>query len=135
MVITLSENVLFAPNQIVLLPEARSRLDRVVDVLFAVRDRDITIKGHTDSAGSDSDNLSLSQGRANAVRDYLVRRGCEANRIKAYGLGEGQPIADNASAEGRADNRRVEIIIESETYTFNQWEGEHSSPLQKGSTL
>jgi len=120
MVITLSERVLFASNEAILLPEAQSRLDRVVDVLFAVSDRDITIEGHTDSVGSDSDNLSLSQGRADAVRNYLVRRGCQANRIEAHGLGEGHPIADNMSAEGRADNRRVEIIIESESYTFNR---------------
>lgn len=112
MVITLSGSVLFASNQATLLPEARSRLDQVADVLLTTRERNLTIEGHTDSQGSDSHNLYLSQRRADAVRNYLVQRDYQPDRIQAHGLGEGHPIADNASAEGRANNRRVEIIIE-----------------------
>jgi outer membrane protein OmpA-like peptidoglycan-associated protein len=112
MVITLSGSVLFASNQATLLPEARTRLDQVADVLLTTRERNITVEGHTDSQGSDSHNMDLSQRRADAVRSYLIQRGYEADRIKAHGLGEGQPIADNASVEGRANNRRVEIVIE-----------------------
>jgi Outer membrane protein and related peptidoglycan-associated (lipo)proteins len=112
MVITLSGSVLFASNQATLLPSARSRLEQVADVLLTTRERNITIEGHTDSQGSDSYNLDLSQRRADAVRNYFVERGYQADRIKAHGLGKGHPIADNASAEGRANNRRVEIIIE-----------------------
>jgi len=111
MVITLSGSVLFASNQAVLLPEARTRLDQVADVLLTTRERDITIEGHTDSQGGDALNMDLSQRRAEAVRDYLVGRGYQADRIKAHGLGKGNPIADNASPEGRANNRRVEIVI------------------------
>ena len=116
MVITLSGSVLFASNQATLLPEARSRLDQVSDVLLTTRERNLSIEGHTDSQGSNSSNLDLSQRRADAVRDYLVQRGYQADRIKSRGLGEGSPIADNASAEGRANNRRVEIIIERELH-------------------
>jgi outer membrane protein OmpA-like peptidoglycan-associated protein len=112
MVITLSGSVLFASNQATLLPEARTRLDQVADVLLTTRERNITVEGHTDSQGSDSHNMDLSQRRADAVRSYLIQRGYEADRIKANGIGEGQPIANNGNAEGRANNRRVEIVIE-----------------------
>ena len=120
MVITLSGSVLFASNRAILLPEARARLDQVADVLLTTRERNLTIEGHTDSQGSDSYNLALSQRRADAVRDYLVQRGYQADRITAHGLGKGHPIADNASPEGRANNRRVEIVIERESHASNQ---------------
>lgn len=120
MVITLSGSVLFASNQATLLPEAQSRLAQVADVLLTTRERNLVIEGHTDSRGTDSYNLDLSQRRADAVRNYLVQRNYEADRIQAHGLGKGHPIADNASAEGRANNRRVEIIIEREVRTSSQ---------------
>jgi outer membrane protein OmpA-like peptidoglycan-associated protein len=118
-VITLSGSVLFASNQSVLLPEAQARLNQVADVLLSTRERNITIEGHTDSRGSESNNVTLSQSRANAVRDYLVQRGYEADRIKAIGLGEGRPVANNGNAEGRANNRRVEIIIDRAMHSSN----------------
>lgn len=114
-VITLSGSVLFASNQTALLPAAQSRLDQVAAVLLATRERNVTVEGHTDSQGSDSRNMDLSQRRATAVRDYLVQKGYESDLIKANGLGESRPVADNTSAEGRANNRRVEIIIAPET--------------------
>jgi outer membrane protein OmpA-like peptidoglycan-associated protein len=114
MVITLSGSVLFASNKSELLPDARARLDQVADVLLASRERNVVVEGHTDSQGSETRNTELSQRRADAVRDYLVTRSYEADRIKAMGRGEGQPVADNGNAEGRANNRRVEIIIERE---------------------
>lgn len=118
-VITLSGSVLFASNQTVLLPQAQNKLNEVAEVLLTTRERNITIEGHTDSQGSDSHNMTLSQGRADAVRSYLVSRGYEPDRIKAHGLGEGTPVADNKSAEGRANNRRVEIIIAPEGISSN----------------
>jgi outer membrane protein OmpA-like peptidoglycan-associated protein len=114
MVITLSGSVLFASNQSTLLPEARSRLEQVADVLLTTSERSIIVEGHTDSQGSDAHNLALSQRRADAVRNSLVQRGYQADLIQARGLGEGQPIASNSDANGRANNRRVEIIIERE---------------------
>lgn len=111
-VITLSGSVLFASNQATLLPEARTRLEQVADVLLTTRERNIVIEGHTDSQGSDGHNLDLSQRRAEAVRDSLVQRGYQADLIQARGMGEGHPIANNGNADGRANNRRVEIIIE-----------------------
>jgi outer membrane protein OmpA-like peptidoglycan-associated protein len=119
MVITLSGSVLFASNQATLLPAARERLDQVCDVLLTTRERNLTVEGYTDSRGSDSLNLDLSQRRADAVRDYIVQRGYGADLIKSRGFGKGSPVADNASSEGRANNRRVEIIIERELHASN----------------
>jgi OOP family OmpA-OmpF porin len=67
--------------------------------------------GHTDSIGSDAYNQALSERRANAVKDYLVSKGIEKNRVYTEGKGEKQPIATNATAEGRAKNRRTEIEV------------------------
>ena len=120
LVLTLSGSILFRSGETILLPSAQVKLSQVAEALLAVRARKLIVEGHTDSQGSDSSNLDLSKGRANAVRDYLVQRGYPADRIEAYGLGEGRPIADNASAEGRANNRRVEIIIERESQKSNQ---------------
>lgn len=112
MVITLSGSVLFASNQATLLPEARARLDQVAEILLTTRERNLAVEGHTDSQGADGFNMDLSQRRADAVRSYLVQRGYGADLVKAHGLGEGRPVADNGNAEGRANNRRVEIVIE-----------------------
>jgi len=112
MVITLSGSVLFASNQAILLPEAQQRLNQVAEALLTTKERTLTIEGHTDSKGSDGRNLELSRQRAEAVRDYLVSRGYPADKILANGLGKVRPVADNATADGRANNRRVEIIVE-----------------------
>ena len=119
LVITLSGSVLFASDQATLLPEARTRLDQVEAVLLTTRERNVTVEGHTDSRGTDAHNLDLSQRRADAVRSYLVERGYQGDLVQAHGLGEGRPVADNASAEGRANNRRVEIVISREAHASN----------------
>jgi outer membrane protein OmpA-like peptidoglycan-associated protein len=117
LVVTLSGSVLFRSAQSTLLSSAQVKLDQVANALLAVRARNLIVEGHTDSQGSESYNQGLSQRRADAVRDYLVQKGYPADRIQSRGKGEGSPIADNASAEGRANNRRVEIIIERESRT------------------
>jgi outer membrane protein OmpA-like peptidoglycan-associated protein len=71
----------------------------------------VKVEGHTDSTGSYETNQKLSLARAVTVRDYLVAQGVEASHIGVEGLGPDQPVADNATAEGRARNRRVEIIL------------------------
>ncbi len=119
MVISLSGSVLFASNRAVLLPESRRRLDQVSEVLLTTRERTLIVEGHTDSQGSDARNQELSQARADAVRSHLVGKGYQADRITARGLGEGQPVADNATAEGRANNRRVEIVVAREPHASN----------------
>lgn len=119
MVITLSGSVLFASGQSVLLPAAKDRLNQVSDVLLSTRERAVTVEGFTDSRGSETSNIDLSQRRADAVRSYLVERGYEGDLIQANGLGEAQPVTDNATAEGRANNRRVQIVIARETHSSN----------------
>jgi outer membrane protein OmpA-like peptidoglycan-associated protein len=112
LVITLSGSVLFASNKSELLPAAQNRLNQVADALLEIKERKLTVEGHTDSQGSSANNQELSLKRANAVRSYLISRGYPADLIHAQGIGEDRPIADNTSAEGRANNRRVEIVID-----------------------
>jgi outer membrane protein OmpA-like peptidoglycan-associated protein len=112
LVITLSGSVLFASNKSELLPAAQNRLNQVTDALMATKERKLTVEGHTDSQGSSSYNQELSQRRADAVRSYIVSRGYPSDMIHAQGIGEDRSVADNASAEGRANNRRVEIIMD-----------------------
>jgi outer membrane protein OmpA-like peptidoglycan-associated protein len=111
-VITLSGSILFRTDQSTLLPIARVHLDRVAEALREVGEaQTIVIEGHTDSRASTTYNLELSRARAETVRAHLVSRGVPADRIEAIGQGESDPVASNASAEGRANNRRVEIIV------------------------
>jgi outer membrane protein OmpA-like peptidoglycan-associated protein len=111
-VITLSGSVLFPSGNDQLSPIARQSLDRVATVLTEQpSEKPIRIEGYTDSRGSDAFNQDLSQKRADAVRSYLVTKGLRAERVQAEGRGESSPIASNDTAEGRANNRRVEIVI------------------------
>lgn len=111
-VITLSGSVLFASGKYLLLETAKSKLDQVAEALKAQDDeRRIVVEGHTDSRGRDAVNEPLSRNRAMAVRDYLVERGVSSEKISAVGKGSTSPIVDNDTAENRANNRRVEIII------------------------
>ena len=112
LVITLSGSVLFTSDGAELLPDAQTRLNQVADALLATKERSIVVEGHTDSRGSEAHNLDLSQRRAESVRAYLISRGYQADLITARGIGKGRPIADNSSAEGRANNRRVEIVVQ-----------------------
>lgn len=113
MVITLSGSVLFPTNESTLLPAAMVKLNEVADALIKGNpDSNITIEGHTDSQGQRQYNMDLSQKRAESVKGQLVSRGVAGDRIKTVGVGPDRPIADNKSAEGRANNRRVEIIVE-----------------------
>ncbi len=115
-VITLSGGVLFASGKYVLLNTAMTKLDQVAEALKAQdNDKRMVVEGHTDSQGSDNTNMPLSLNRANAVRGYLVSRGVDENKISAIGMGSNKPITDNKTSENRANNRRVEIIIERES--------------------
>jgi outer membrane protein OmpA-like peptidoglycan-associated protein len=119
-VITIPGNVLFGTGKSTLLPGAQTKLDSVAEALRDQADHDIVIEGHTDAQGSDDTNLRLSQDRAQSVRDYLVGRGVPSNRIRVVGIGESRPIADNSTPEGRAQNRRVEIIVASAASTTDR---------------
>jgi hypothetical protein len=109
--VTLSGSVLFASGAVDLLPAARDRLTAVADVLKQTQ-QPLLIEGHTDSQGPDAFNEDLSYRRAERVREFLISQGVPSDRVDVRGLGEYRPVASNATAEGRANNRRVEIIIE-----------------------
>jgi outer membrane protein OmpA-like peptidoglycan-associated protein len=117
MVITLSGSVLFRTGQATLLPGAETRLNDVAVALVGAKERTVLVEGHTDSRGSSDGNMALSQRRADAVRSYLVLRGYPAEKIVAHGVGQGRPVAENATAEGRANNRRVEIVVQREGHS------------------
>ena len=116
MVITLSGSVLFASAKSDLLPAAQLKLNDVANALIKEDPLSkIVVEGHTDSQGGVPYNQELSQRRAQSVRDYLVSRGIASDRVTAQGFGPSRSIADNNSPEGRANNRRVEIVVQPST--------------------
>jgi len=104
------EGVHFETAQATLLPESQTILDRVAASLAAYPDLKVEVAGYTDSRGSRAVNVRLSQARAQTVVDYLVGKGLAAGRLMAKGYGPDKPIGDNATEEGRARNRRVELL-------------------------
>lgn len=92
--------------------EAMGLLDRAVEILMDNPTTILTVEGHTDDVGSDSANLELSEARARTVVDYLVAGGIDAERLTAIGYGETRPIADNNTADGRSENRRIQFVVE-----------------------
>src|SRR5262249_14219511 len=112
LVITLNGGVLFATGESTLLPIARDRLDEVARALKDNPGGAIVVEGHTDSTGAPSKNDELSRRRAEAGRDYLEGQGVDHEGLRGVGMGSNRPMADNKTAEGRANNRRVEIIVE-----------------------
>ena len=92
--------------------QSTATLDAAAELLTSVADGTLTIEGHTDNQGGEATNQALSQARADAVLDYLVGAGVDAERLSAIGFGETQPIADNTTAEGRQQNRRIEFRVD-----------------------
>jgi len=107
-------DVLFKTGSYELLAGARERLAKVSGIVMAYPGLHLDIEGHTDSVGSDEYNLQLSQKRAQAVRDYLVQQGIPDGAIASRGLGKSTPVATNDTAEGRQQNRRVELVLTGE---------------------
>jgi OOP family OmpA-OmpF porin len=105
--LTMNLEVKFETNSANIKPESYGVLDEFADFLKAVPSARGDLEGHTDSAGADAYNQALSQKRADAVKAYVVGKGVDAARLKAIGYGESRPVADNKTAEGRAQNRRV----------------------------
>jgi outer membrane protein OmpA-like peptidoglycan-associated protein len=99
--------ILFASGSAAIRPESAPTLDAVLELLEDHQDVSLIIEGHTDSEGDEASNQTLSEQRAEAVRHYLAEHGVDAARLESVGHGESQPVADNASPEGMASNRRV----------------------------
>jgi outer membrane protein OmpA-like peptidoglycan-associated protein len=104
-------DVLFDFGKYTLKPEAREKLAKVSGILLAYPGLSIEVDGHTDNVGSDTFNQTLSEERANAVREYLVQQGVSFDALSARGFGKTSPIASNDTPTGRAQNRRVELIV------------------------
>lgn len=104
-------DVLFAVNSATIDGDGRDTLEDVAAVLDEYKKTAVVVQGHTDSTGSEEHNQELSERRANSVRNYLVSRGVDADRLAAIGMGEGYPVASNDSESGRQENRRVDILL------------------------
>jgi len=109
--VTVPGAMAFASGSSEIAPSAREALDRIATAMTAVAATQAIVTGHTDSAGSARHNQALSEARAAAVVAYIAGKGVDTARLTAKGMGEDAPVADNATAEGRAENRRVEIAI------------------------
>ena len=110
-IITLPGNLLFEYNKAVLMEKSKDKLREVVKVLKENEKGSIVVEGHTDAKGGDEFNRELSENRAQAVKAFLVSEGVNPERVVAVGKGENEPVASNDNPEGRANNRRVEIIL------------------------
>ena len=111
MIMTLQEGVLFEYNKAELKSGAMRNFQPLLTFLRQHPDRSLLIEGYTDSTGTDSYNLDLSQRRAEAVRGFLVSNGVSADRVMARGYGESYPVTTNNTEAGRQQNRRVEVVI------------------------
>ena len=111
LVLNMPSGITFAYDSANVQPQFQPTLDQVAQVLSEYNQTYIDVYGHTDSTGSDTYNQGLSERRASSVAGYLSSHGVQSARIGTRGFGETQPVADNATEEGRAENRRVEIKI------------------------
>jgi OOP family OmpA-OmpF porin len=105
------EGAHFDFNKATLKPEGMAKLDEAATVMTENADLTVSVEGHTDSVGSDAYNQKLSERRAQAAVDYLVSKGVDASRLQAVGYGESKPATSNDTAEGRAQNRRVDLVV------------------------
>ena len=109
---TLARRIIeFESGKAALTPSGKAILDEMAAALQRVRDKKVEVIGHTDNVGLRESNLALSQARAEAVRQYLAEKGINPDMVSVSGQGPDRPVADNASADGRAHNRRIEFRI------------------------
>lgn len=113
LIVSLSD-VLFDTGKSTLRPEAREKLAKISGIVLAYPDLRLAIEGNTDSVGSDSKNQVLSEQRANSVLDYMVKQNIPATSMTSKGFGKLQPVASNDTADGRQQNRRVEMVVSGE---------------------
>jgi outer membrane protein OmpA-like peptidoglycan-associated protein len=111
LLVRFDSDVLFDVDSAVLSQDARYALDDAASVFLEYPKTAIVVQGHTDSTGTERYNQELSERRATAVKNYLVGRGVAASRMTALGYGESEPVASNATEQGRAQNRRVSLLL------------------------
>lgn len=110
-IVKFDSGILFGFDKSDLKPEAKTNIQKLVASLNENEDTDILVIGHTDNVGRSEYNLGLSERRAASVKSYAIAQGLSASRIKTEGRGASEPIASNETEDGRAQNRRVEIVI------------------------
>ena len=110
--VTFDSGILFTTNKADLKPEAKTAIDQMIAVLKKYPGTKLTVEGHTDADGADDYNQTLSEKRATAVSSYVGSHGIDPSLLSAIGFGETKPVGDNATAEGKAKNRRVEVLLE-----------------------
>jgi OmpA-OmpF porin, OOP family len=103
-------NILFDTGKSTIKPESMSIVDQVFEMLKNNTSLKVSIEGHTDNTGTAASNKSLSEARAKAVMEILVVKGINKERLSSKGWGQDKPVADNSTEEGKAKNRRVEIV-------------------------
>ncbi len=113
LIVSLSD-VLFDTGKSTFRPEAREKLAKISGIVLAYPDLRLAIEGNTDSVGSDVMNQTLSEQRAASVLNYLVKENIPASSMTSQGFGKTQPVASNETAEGRQQNRRVELVVSGE---------------------
>jgi outer membrane protein OmpA-like peptidoglycan-associated protein len=111
LIVTLPQDILFATDSTTVQPTLQSDLAALANNVQIYQNSTLQVIGHTDSDGAASYNQQLSEGRARAVANVLINQGVPSSRIQTFGRGESQPIASNLNASGKAQNRRVEIVI------------------------
>ena len=111
LLVTFESGILFATNSYTLNSASQWSLTQFANSLKANPDTEVNIVGHTDNTGTDAINNPLSENRANSVKSYLMGQGVSTSRMTSSGLGSTQPVANNATADGRTQNRRVEVFI------------------------
>lgn len=109
--ITFDSGLLFDSEKFALKPATKTNLNNLAETLQKYEDTKILVEGHTDASGADDYNMTLSEKRAKSVADYIIQLGVKSSRITTKGYGENQPVADNETTAGKAQNRRVEMAI------------------------
>jgi outer membrane protein OmpA-like peptidoglycan-associated protein len=104
-------NVFFDFAKATLQPESYPELDRVVEMMKLNNNFKIEIRGHTDNVGGEANNQTLSENRAQSVRNYIISKGINDSRVTSIGFGESKPVSANTSEKGRQENRRVEFKV------------------------
>jgi outer membrane protein OmpA-like peptidoglycan-associated protein len=121
-------DVLFDTGRYTLRPGAREKLAKISGIVLAHPGLRLAVEGHTDSVGGDEYNMKLSEQRADAVRDYLVQQGLSSDGVTAKGFGKTMPVADNSTAAGRQQNRRVELVVSGDVIGGTPIGATHTQP-------